>query len=114
MVADLSLAGWAQTQIAYAINIDDETLRKYYERELHEPVLKAGAVLVKSLYEDAMNGCKDSRKFFLTHRCKWAPYKRPEEVITNGKQYVLVEYQDKVIVNDSNKTNDSRSTDICS
>jgi len=78
-VKRLSLAGWSQDDIAYALNISDVTLRKYYDRELNETLLNAGAEIADMVYENAKNGCKDSMKLFLTHRCKWSPYKPPEK-----------------------------------
>lgn len=96
-VAKLAIAGCSQEKIAFYLNITDETLRKYYARDLEVPLLDCTMELSNALYESAMNGNVDDRKFWLTHRGGW--YKSPtpekkEDVDT--KESIIEKLIDKI------------------
>ena len=91
IVSDLNLAGFSHEKIANYMGITDETLRKHYSEQLTKPLMDATAILVESLYQDAMNGDKDARKFFLTHRGGLYPAKAPDEDKNKGLTDSLLE-----------------------
>ncbi len=71
LVAKLVVAGCSQEKIAFYLDIKDDTLRKHYARELQVPLIDATEVLANSLYQSALNGDKEDRRFWLTHRGGW-------------------------------------------
>lgn len=64
-VIDFTCTGFKRIDIADYLDIDEDTLAKHYKRELaHGKMVRTGK-LGRNLYLDAINGCKDSRKFWL-------------------------------------------------
>jgi len=108
LVKALSLVGWTHHEIAYVLKICDETLRKHYDRELNEPLYIAGAEIAGSIYELAKNGDKDAMKFFLTHRCRWSPYKPLEKQDNNNSVDYLEILKAAKAINDSQDTSNSK------
>lgn len=97
-VAKFYIAGYSQEDIACYLNIDDETLRKYYKHELKKPLMDATLLLSESLYASAVNGDKDDRRFWLTHRGGWYKTPTPEkkDQAEDNKQSLIEKLVDKI------------------
>lgn len=96
-VADFSIAGYSQEKIASYLNISDDTLRKYYAKELEVPLMDCTAILSNDLFNSALNGDKEDRRFWLTHRGGW--YKTPvpdKEKEGDGTQSLIEKLIDKI------------------
>src|SRR5258708_34330516 len=78
-IIDFVCAGFKQEEIAAYFNINTDTLRKYYALELDKSKMNRVGKLARNLYLDALAGCKDSRKFYLTCQAGWAPAKPIEK-----------------------------------
>lgn len=78
-VLDFTCTGFKRIDIADYLDIDEDTLAKHYKRELaHGKMVRTGK-LGRNLYLDAINGCKDSRKFWLCTQGGQVMAKVPEK-----------------------------------
>ena len=67
-VADLYLAGIPKIRIAEHMKIDVDTLNKHYYDDLDHGLDTKVSILCSNLYQDALNGDKKDREFFLRTR----------------------------------------------
>jgi hypothetical protein len=79
-VIEFVCAGFRRSDIANYFRMDEETLNKYYKHELDQSLMHRTARLSRNVYLDALNGCKSSRTFWLTHRGGWYPAKAPDKI----------------------------------
>ncbi len=79
IVRELYAAGICQERIAERLDIDPKTLRLHYRDELDNTKENMISALSKNLYQDALNGDKDSREFWLKCQGRWSYYKPPEQ-----------------------------------
>ncbi len=84
-------AGFNQDTIAKYLQISLPTLFKHYRSELDNTLVDKTIRLSDSLYKDAIDGCKESRKFWLQCRAKWAISKPPEEKEKDEKMISVLE-----------------------
>ena len=91
IVAELYAAGIPQSRIADRFNIDEKTLRKWYRAELDESKDRMIAKLGSNLYQDALNGDKQAREFWLKCQGRWSYAKPPEEKEKDDKRDALLE-----------------------
>ena len=68
MVEAMSAYGIPQDDIALVIQVDRNTLAKYYRRELDEATAKANAKVAERLYDRAINGDVKAMMFWLERR----------------------------------------------
>lgn len=78
-VMRLYSAGVPQERIAEHLDIDATTLRRHYRAELDATVDEMTAQLGSNLFQDALQGDKQSREFWLKCRAKWSHAKPPED-----------------------------------
>jgi hypothetical protein len=89
IVRQFASSGTIQTDIADYMGIDLGTLRTYYKEELHNGLMEKNRILGENLYLDALNGCKESRRFWLSTKGKFCYYKPPDESQNTSMQTVL-------------------------
>ena len=83
-----SLAGISHEDICKMIRdpkgnpIARMTLYKHFEKELHEPTIKATSEIAESLYKKAKKGDTQSMIFWMKTRAKW---KETSELITKNE-----------------------------
>lgn len=70
-VSDFKSFGITHEEIAAFFSISDETLKKYYKKELEESVLRANAAVARALYKKAIGGDVASMLFWLKTRARW-------------------------------------------
>ena len=68
MVEAMSAYGIPQDDIALVIQVDRNTLAKYYRHELDEATAKANAKVAERLYDRAINGDVKAMMFWLERR----------------------------------------------
>ena len=104
LVRDLYAAGIRQERIAEHLEIDPTTLRKYYRNELDISFEKMIGGMVSNLFQDAMNGDKQSREFWLKTRGGLYFAKAPDEQPVINLTTALEQLNDTIKAqNDSNK-----------
>jgi plasmid maintenance system antidote protein VapI len=84
-VAGWYAAGVPQSRIAHHLDIDEKTLRKYYREQLDLCKDNMRDVIAKNLYQDALNGDKQAREFWLKCQAQWS-YARPQEEVDKDAQ----------------------------
>ncbi len=95
-VIGFSCAGFTQTQIADYLDIDDKTLRRHYRDELDKAKMDKTVALSDNLYQDAINGDKASREFWLKCQAKWAYAKPPEDDKKSATEALLEKLIEKL------------------
>lgn len=93
-VADLSCNGFTQADIADHLDIDEKTLRKHYRKELSNTKREKALKLGNNLYQDALNGDKQAREFWLKCQAKWS-YAKPQEDVDREKK--IESFMEKVM-----------------
>lgn len=78
LVKDFYAAGVPQSRLAIHLGISEVTLRKHYRDEMDLSLDGMNTALASSLYQDAMNGDKQAREFWLKTRARWS-YAKPED-----------------------------------
>ena len=78
-VGSFVCAGFSQEQICTYLGISLDTLKRTYHEELTQEKMRRTIVLSNNLYADAVEGDKDSRKFWLERQAKWVIPKVKEE-----------------------------------
>jgi len=68
MVEAMSAYGIPQDDIALVIQVDRNTLAKYYKQELDQATAKANAKVAERLYDRAINGDVKAMMFWLERR----------------------------------------------
>lgn len=91
LVGKLVIAGCSQEKIAFYLDITDDTLRKYYARELEVPLMDATEALSTAIYQSALNGDKEDRRFWLTHRGGWYKVPAPDTDKKAGNMETILE-----------------------
>jgi hypothetical protein len=71
--------GVPQMQIARAIGVSDETLRKYYRREFDLGVIKANAAVAETLFRQAISGDTGALIWWTKCRMGWRAPKQEME-----------------------------------
>lgn len=72
-VIAFTCAGFSHNQIAKYLEIDDDTLRKHYQFELHSARLDKLGGISETAYARAMDGSERMIEFVLKHQGGWAP-----------------------------------------
>lgn len=90
-VAGFACAGFSQAQIATYFDIDEKTLRKHYRDELDKSKMDKTMLLGNNLFQDAVNGDKQAREFWLKTQGRWSYAKAPEDNAREEKQVALLE-----------------------
>ena len=94
-VSDLAIAGIPQYMIANVIGIDDDTLKKYYQRELDCSEPEAVERVASTVVMQAINGNEKSQALYL--KTKGAKYGWVEkQVIENQAPDETKELKDKL------------------
>lgn len=70
-VTDMAAVGITQEQIALFLDIDDNTLRKHFRRELDIAALEANVKVAKSLYVKAISGDIGAAVWWTKTRMGW-------------------------------------------
>lgn len=70
-VTDMAAVGITQEQIALYLDIDDNTLRKHFRRELDVAALEANVKVAKSLYVKALSGDIGAAVWWTKTRMGW-------------------------------------------
>lgn len=93
LVESMARIGTRQERIAEAIDINPQTLRKYYRDELHAASLRANAAVANSLFEKATSpthpGAVTAAIFWLKTRAQWT---EPAEKATNHLADAMQEF----------------------
>lgn len=71
LVKSLSAVGIRYVDIAQKINITDDTLVKYYKKELEDGRIDANAAIGQTLFQQAKNGNTTAAIFWLKTRANW-------------------------------------------
>lgn len=96
-VGDLTVAGYGKEKVAAYLRISDDTLKKYYAHELEAPLMDCTALLSNDLFMSAVNGDKDDRRFWLTHRGGWYKTPTPEKKEdAEAKESIIEKLIDKI------------------
>jgi len=71
IVKTLAAVGITHEDIARKLEIDNDTLQKYYKKELDDGRVDANAANGKALYEQAKSGNTPAMIFWLKTRARW-------------------------------------------
>jgi len=91
IVRTLYAAGIPLDRIANRLCISHPTLSHHYKPELDHCLDNMIGALANNLYQDAINGDKKDREFWLKTRGRFAYHKPPEEVIRDNLNTSLLE-----------------------
>ncbi len=96
IVRELYAAGIKKLRIAERLKIDERTLCKYYENELDNHKDHMIGSLAKNLYQDALDGDKASREFWLKCQGRWSYAKPPEDDKKSATEALLEKLIEKL------------------
>jgi len=71
-VYDLSRVGTRHEDIALLLNMSEDTLAKYYRKELLKGRIESNAIIAGTLYEKARQGDTQAMLFWLKTRAQWS------------------------------------------
>ena len=71
LVRSLSAVGIRYVDIAQKLDITDDTLVKYYKKELEDGRIDANAAIGQTLFQQAKNGNTSAAIFWLKTRANW-------------------------------------------
>lgn len=88
-VKTLAAVGTRFEDIAKKLGISENTLTKYYRRELDDGRIDANAAIAKSLYDQAKSGNTSAQIFWLKTRAGWKETQVNEVTGSNGSDLVI-------------------------
>jgi len=71
-VYELSRVGTRHEDIALLLNMSEDTLAKYYRKELLKGRIESNAIIAGTLYEKARQGDTQAMLFWLKTRAQWS------------------------------------------
>ncbi len=90
-VEAFSCAGFTQEQIAHYLQIDTDTLKKYYDVELRESRMSKIADVSTLAYKRALDGNDKMLELILRTQARWSNPKPPEDIVKDNQQTALLE-----------------------
>lgn len=91
IVSELYMAGISKERLAKRLSICVETLDSHYRDELENNKERKIAILATNLYQDALDGDKHAREFFLRTQGRWSFAKPHEDNEKDDKMGALLE-----------------------
>lgn len=93
LVKSLSAMGTRYIDIALKLEINTDTLNKYYDKELELGRIDANAKVAQGLFNQAINGNTTAQMFWLKTRGKWKEVTQHEITGANGAEIgITVEF----------------------
>jgi len=89
IVRELAGFGIAQDRIAQRIEIDGNTLRKHYRKELDTGMIEANLEVAKALFAHATGGNVAACIFWMKTRCGWSEKSPQTEPAEESAQWDL-------------------------
>jgi hypothetical protein len=84
LVRSLSAVGIRYVDIAQKLDITDDTLVKYYKKELEDGRIDANAAIGQTLFQQAKDGNTSAAIFWLKTRAGWKETQSHEIVNSDG------------------------------
>ena len=89
LVRTLAAVGITYEDIASKLEINADTLVKYYRKELDDGRIDANASIGQTLFQQAKNGNTSAAIFWLKTRAKWKETSVNEVTGLNGKDFTI-------------------------